>query len=213
LQSNLLPTHTSGTIGNSTGASNLLTVVSTNDPTGANVTQITCSTPVTSDSSAILSGDLGQFVDGVSGQPNMRYLTYRGHVPSSQPVQVRAAATAASSGGGSVVLTLSQPLVSAPGANQNINNVITAGMQIQMMPSHKTGLVVGGNAFFLAMPQLPDEAPYATANKSDPDTGVSMRMYYGSIFGKNQRGMITDAIAGSLLLQPYSMRILFPISA
>lgn len=211
LQSNLLPTHISGTVGNSANPNNILTVVSTNDPTGQNVTQITFSSPISSDSQAIKSGDLFQFLWNISGQQNMYLLTYRGHVVSSQPVQCRAAADAVISGS-QVTITLAKPLIWAPGPAQNINTTITAGMQVQVMPSHKAGLIVGGNAFFLAMPQLPDETPYPTMSKNDPDTGFALRMYYGSIFGKNQRGMIYDNVWGSHMVPPYTMRILFPLS-
>jgi hypothetical protein len=211
LQSNLLPVHVAGTVGNSAAPANQLTVVSTNDPTGANVTQITFSSSITTDSQAILAGDLFQFMDGISGQQNVRLLTYRGHVVSSQPVQCRAAVNAALSGG-QVTITLSTPLIWQPGPAQNINTPILAGMKVQVMPSHKSGLIIGGDAFFLAMPQLPEEVPYPTMSKNDSDTGITLRMYYGSIFGKNQRGMIYDNVWGSHLVQKYSMRVLFPVT-
>lgn len=208
-QSNLLPIHTAGTIGED---GTVLTVVSTNDPTGANVTQITFSGAGT-DSNAIKSGDLLQFNDGVAGKPNMRFLTFIGHTPSAQPVQFRATANAASSGG-NVTVTLSagsQGLVSQAGANQNINNPITAGMQVSVLPSHRCGLVVGGDALYLAMPALPNTTPFPSSNKSDPNTGVSMRNYYGTMFGQNQQGFVYDCIWASTLVPEYAMRIAFPL--
>lgn len=211
LQSNLLPVHNSGTVGNSTDPNNILTVVSTNDPTGKNVTQITFSSPITTDSQAILSGDVFQFMWRVAGQQNLYFLTYRGHVVSSQPVQNRAIADAALSGG-NVTVTLAKPLIWSPGPAQNINAPITAGMKVQVMPSHKCGLIGSSDAFFLAMPQLPDEIPYPTMSKTDPDTGFSLRMYYGAVFGKNQRGMIYDNTWGSNMVPQYWMRMLFPLS-
>jgi|GEM_PF-509303 len=211
LQSNLLPTHTAGTVGNSANPNNILTVVSTNDPTGKNVTQITFSSPITTDSEAIKAGDLFQFNWNVAGQSNLYLLTYRGHAVSSQPVQCRAAADAELSAG-QVTITLSDPLIWAPGPAQNINKPIVAGMKVMVAPSHKAGLIIGGDAFFLAMPQLPDESPYPTMSKNDPDTGFTLRMYYGSIFGKNQRGMVYDNVWGSHMVPKYTMRMLFPIS-
>jgi hypothetical protein len=205
-QSNLLPTHIAGTLGND---GTPLTVVSTNDPTGANITQITFSGAGT-DSEAIKSGDLLEFGDNVSGFDNMRFMLYVGHEPSQQPVQFRATADAASSGG-NVTVTFTPPLVSVVNSNQNLNQPIQAGMQVNVLPSHKAGLVIGGDAFFLAMPQLPEEVPYPTASKSDPDTGLSLRMYYGSLFGQNQRGLINDTIWGATIVPVYSMRIAFPL--
>jgi|SRR5579859_96797 hypothetical protein len=207
-QSNLLPTHVSGNVGvNGT----TLTVLSTNDPTGAAISQITFSGAGTSDANAIFSGDLLQFQDNVSGQPNMRYLTFIGHVISNQPVQVRALANAASDSSGHVVVNITPTLQSTPGGTQNINNNIVAGMQVKALPSHRCGLVIGGDALYIAMPKLPDQYPFPTAAEYDPDSGVSMRMTYGSLFGQNQMGMIHDATWGSVLVPEYSMRIAFPM--
>ena len=57
-QSNLMPIHVSGNTG---VLQQTLTVVSTNDPTGQNVTQITVSGASASDANAVFSGDLFQF--------------------------------------------------------------------------------------------------------------------------------------------------------
>lgn len=206
-QSNLLPIHTAGTLGE---AGTVLTVVSTNDPTGANITQITFSGAGT-DANAVKSGDLIQFQDNVSGQPNLRFLTFIGHVISNQAVQVRATADAASSGG-NVTINITPALQSTSGGSQNINRNIVAGQQVKILPSHRCGLVIGGDAFYLAMPRLPDQYPYPTSAEYDPDTGVSMRMTYGSLFGQNQMGMIHDSTWGSVLVPEYSMRIAFPVS-
>jgi hypothetical protein len=208
-QSNLMPIHTSG---NSGVAGNTFTVVSTNDPTGQNVTQITVTTNGSAnDADAVFAGDVFQFKDGVSGQPNMRYLTFIGHAISANPVQFRATADAAAVGG-SITLTITPALNWAGGANQNLNNPITAGMELITFPSHRAGVIVGGDAFYVAMPQLPEQSPYDTANEYDPDTGVSMRLTYGSLFGQNQTGMIYDNTWGSVMVPEYSMRFLIPLS-
>jgi hypothetical protein len=207
--SNLLPTHTAGTLGEE---GTELTVVSTNDPTGANVTQITCSGAGT-DSNAIKSGDLGYFVDGVDGFSNMRFTTYYGKNVTSQQVQFRVTADAVSSAG-SVTFTLTcgtSGLVSASGSNKNINQTIQAGMKIKFLPSHRVGLLISDNAFFLAMPMLDTVVPYPTVSKNDKDTGLSLRMYYGDLFGQNQRGLINDAIWGSTLICRNAMRMIFPL--
>lgn len=208
-QSNLMPIHTSGNTG---VLGQTLTVVSTNDPTGQNVTQITVSGATASDADAIFSGDVFQFKDGVSGKPNMRYLTFIGHSQSANPVQVRATADAGSNGATQVTLNITPALNWAGGANQNLNNPISAGMQLLTFPSHRAGVIVGGDAFYIAMPQLPEQSPYDTANEYDPDTGVSLRLTYGSLFGQNQTGMIYDNTWGSVMVPEYSMRFLIPLS-
>jgi hypothetical protein len=61
------------------------------------------------------------------------------------------------------------------------------------------------------MPKLPEEVPFPTANEHDADTGVSIRQYYGSLFGQNQRGMIHDAIWGSTLVDEMAIAVVFPL--
>ncbi len=208
-QSNLMPIHVSGTTGTS---AQTLTVISTNDPTGQNVTQITVSGATASDANAIFSGDVFQFKDGVSGQPNMRYLTFIGHFPSANPVQFRATANAGANSSGNVTISITPALNWAGGANQNLNNPIAAGMQLLTFPSHRCGGILGGEALFMAMPQLPEQSPYDTANEYDPETAASLRLTYGSLFGQNQTGMIYDEVHGSVIVPEYSMRYLVPLS-
>ncbi len=208
-QSNLMPIHVSGNTG---VLQQTLTVVSVNDPTGQNVTQITVSGASASDASAVFSGDLFSFQDGVSGQPNMRYLTFIGHFPSANAVQFRATASAASNASGVVTINITPALNWAGGQNQNLNNPIVAGMQILGLPSHRCGGILGGDAFYLAMPQLPEQSPYDTANEYDDDTGCSLRLTYGSLFGQNQTGMIYDETHGSVIVPEYSMRYVIPLS-
>jgi len=106
-QSNLMPIHVSGNTGVN---AQTLTVISTNDPTGQNVTQLTLSGATASDANAVFAGDVFQFRDGVSGQPSMRYLTFIGHQSSANPVQVRAIANAAANASGNVTISITQPL-------------------------------------------------------------------------------------------------------
>lgn len=208
-QSNLMPLHVSGNTGVN---QQTLTVVSTNDPTGQNVTQITFSGASTSDANAVFSGDLFQFQDGVSGQTNLRYLTFIGHFPSANPVQFRATANAASNSSGNVTISITPALNWAGGENQNLNTPIVAGQQVLGLPSHRCGGILGGDAFYLAMPQLPEQSPYDTANEYDDDTGCSLRLTYGSLFGQNQTGMIYDETHGSVIVPEYSMRYIIPLS-
>ncbi len=208
-QSNLMPIHVSGNTGVN---GQTLTVVSTNDPTGQNVTQITVSGATASDANAVFAGDVFQFKDGVSLQPSMRYLTFIGHAQSANPVQFRATANAGANSGGLVTISLTPALNWAGGANQNLNNPIAAGMQLLTFPSHRCGGILGDDAFFIAMPQLPEQSPFDTANEYDPDTHASLRLTYGSLFGQNQTGMIYDEVHGSVIVPEYSMRYLIPLS-
>lgn len=205
-RSNLLPIHYSGTLGDD---QTVLTVVSTDDPTGAAINHITFSGAGT-DSNAVKAGDLGQFLDGVTAR-DMRYLTWTGHEESGVPVQFRVLSDAASSGG-NVTVAVFPTLSSQVGPNQNLNQNIVAGMQVKFLPSHRAGAVINGRAFYMAMPKLPDEVPFPTGSKMNKATGASLRLYYGTLFGKNTRGIINDAIWGSYMQPEYIMRIIFPLN-
>lgn len=204
--SNLLPVHTAGTIGED---GTVLTVVSVVKDANDAVIQIVFSGAGT-DADAVKEFDKFQFSDGVSGQPNMRFLTFIGHKVSSNPVQFRATANSASSGG-NVTVDVYPPLKASAGNTRNLNFEIAAGMQVTALPSHRAGMITAGNPLFLGMPMLPEEVPFPTGNEVDPDTGVSLRMYYGSLFGQNQRGMIHDAIWGKKCVPEYAMSVIFPL--
>ncbi len=215
--SNMLPIHTAGTIGDaSTAGYNLLTVVSTNDPTGQNVTEITCTEPSSgTDADAIKIGDLGVFIDNVSGKPNMRFRHFIGHAVSQQPVQMFITNDAATTSG-TVTIKIrtinNVGLVWAANANQNLNHPITAGMKIKIMPSHIAGNMDSGDQFYLAMPRLPDQPPFATSTEQDKESGASLRHYYGAAFGENNLSYVRDLIFGAGLLPDNSQRWLWPLT-
>jgi hypothetical protein len=208
-QSNLLKTHHAGTEGN---AGTTLTVVSVVTNAEGGVIQITFSgTSAASDANSIKAYDKFQFSDGVAGKTDLRFLTFIGHKPSQSPVQFRATADAASTGGSQVTVDIYPALQAAAGKDQNINTPIVAGMQVTVLPDHRCGLIMAGNPLFLAMPKLPDEVPYPTSVQQDPDSGASIRQYYGSLFGQNQRGMVHDIIWGKTLVDEYAMMVALPV--
>ena len=130
---------------------------------------------------------------------------------SQCPVQFRATADAASTAGSQVTVNIYPALQATAGKNQNINTPIVAGMQVTVLPDHRCGLIMAGNPLFLAMPKLPDEVPYPTSVQQDPDSGASIRQYYGSLFGQNQRGMVHDIIWGRTLVDEYALMVALPI--
>jgi hypothetical protein len=207
--SNLLPVHTAGTEGQT---QTLLTVVSTTLDANNAVIAITFSgTHAANDPNSVLQYDKFQFQDGVAGFSNLRFLTFTGHLPSAVPVQFQATAQAASTGGSQVTVSIFPALQAAPTNDQNLTAAIQPGMQVLVLPSHRAGVLYTGDALYLAMPKLPEEVPFPTSNDHDPDTGVSIRQYFGSLFGQNQRGMVHDCIWGSTLVPEYSMAVIFPL--
>lgn len=203
--SNLLPIHTAGTIGDNQST---LTVTSVTTDTDGGISAITCSGATTE---TVVAGDLAYFLDGVSGQANARFLTYTGHKPSANQVQFQITAGATGSAG-SIDLAIYPKLYSAAGKNQNVSRAITAGMQIKVLPSHRAGLIQSGKPLYLAMPRLPNQDPFPTANMTDPDTGATIRMTKGSAFGQNINGFIFDQIWGVSLTPEYAMRMIFPLT-
>lgn len=208
-QSNLLKTHSAGTEGN---AGSTLTVVSVGVDSNGAVISITFSgTAAASDPNSIKAFDKFQFSDGVGSFPNLRFLTFIGHKPSQSPVQFRATADAASTAGNQVTVNIFPPLQATSGNTQNITASIVPGMQVTVLPDHRCGLLMAGNPLFLAMPKLPEEVPYPTSVSTDPDSGASIRQYYGSLFGQNQRGMVHDIIWGKTLVDEYAMMVALPV--
>jgi len=208
-ESNLLPVHTAGSEGQ---AGQTLTVVSVVKDADDAVIQIVFSgTSAANDANSVKLYDKFQFDDGVAGQPNMRYLTFIGHKVSGNPVQFRATANAGSTAGSQVTVNVYPPLKASAGKNQNINNEIAAGMQVSVLPSHRAGMICSGEPLFLAMPRLPDQSPYTTANEADEDSGASFRMTMGAQFGLNSYGMIHDAIYGVTAVPEYTMSVIFPL--
>lgn len=211
-KSNLLPTHIAGTVGQSiTGGDNILTLVSVNDPTGQNITRLTFSGASASDVNAIKNGDMFAFQDGVSGQPNMRFLTFQGQAVSGQKVQFRAVGNAESDVSGNVIVDIFPALVSAPTLNQNLNNSLAPGMQVKVMNSHRAGILMSGKPLKLAMPKLPDTAPFDSVSTMDDESGVSIRHYWGAILGQNIKKYVWDLIWGSTFVGENGMRLLFPL--
>jgi hypothetical protein len=202
---NLLATHTAGTMGN-THAELTITAI---DSTGTILTVTGAGT----DANAFKAGDIITIdFPGASVTTGTFFLTFNGHVVSSQKVQARITANAASSAG-TATITVFPALIDIathptnPNANTNISVV---GSKAVVLPNHRAGLLYAGNPYFVAMPMLPEEVPYPTQSSLDEDSGASMRTYYGSIFGQDQHGYVNDAIWGSTLVDEYAMRIVYP---
>lgn len=232
-RSNYLPSQIAGWIGqrsasvaNGGNAFNMsLTVVSVSTVSGTSgATQITATinfgalTPPANGTVMLRAGDLGYF-DIAQDAGTLNAVTFYGHMPTSQQVQFRVLNDVAYAGSSTIVFqiisnthTENQGLVGdATNPQQNINRAIVAGDVFHIMPSHKCGLRVCGKAFYVAIPRLDDENPYHTSVETDDETKVSLRMYYGALFGQNQKLLVNDVIWGALLLPRYCQRVCLPL--
>lgn len=208
-ESNLLPEHISGSEGQ---AGVTLTVVSTTLNADGGVTAITFSgTSAASDADSVKLYDRFQFQDNVSGQQNIRFRTFVGHKPSACPVQFKATADAASTGGSQVTVSIDPVLQATSGKNQNITTQIVAGMQVKVLPSHRVGMIQSGNQLYAAIPPLPDCDPFMTSVETDMETGCSLRMYTGAQFGQNLYGTVHDAIWGKTQVSDNAIALIFPL--
>lgn len=207
--SSLLPTHTSGLVGlGSDAARRTLTVVSTNDSTGANITEITCTchSDFTNSAGVVLADDMVEFSAG-SG---VKFVQHTGHGVSARRAQFRVTTTASSSTT-TVVVKVSPALVSTNTADQNINKNIIAGMTMTVWPSHICGLIMSDSPMFLAMPQLPKKLNSPTATVMDKESGISLRAYAQDIQGTDHGLFVHDAIYGKDMNPLYVERLLFKL--
>jgi hypothetical protein len=212
--SNLLPNHYSGVVGDE----QIQLTVTALSPDG---TTLTLSGAPASESQAIKKNDLLilDYDNLTTGNNNLLFQTFVGHGPTQQKPQVKATADAASDGSGNITVTVYPALIYDPtnvNPDRNLtSNPVTAlggsGVHVQIIQSHKCGVIMSGDAFYLGMPALPDQYPFATANQYDPTTGVSIRLTKGAQYGGNVYGYIYDAIWGKKLVPEYAMRLIFPI--
>jgi hypothetical protein len=209
--SNLLPTHQSGTAG---VAQDVLTIDSIN----AAGDQLTIS-GISTDVGAFLENDVitldpnQLFANTTSGGQGAKFLTFIGHVASSQKVQVRVTADADATAGTAVVNIFPALNSTVGDRDENVNFDITlvTAMEAVALQSHVCGLVFTGEPLYCAMPRLPEKTPYPSSSAMS-DSGISMRLSYGSIFDQGQMGWIYDMIYGYTLVPEYAMRVAFPIN-
>jgi len=207
-RTNMLPIHEAGDVGQK-GV--VLTIESTNDPTGKKITQLQLSGSMEPGSIAFKKNDLIQFQD-IPGVTNVRFLTNVGHAPSSCPVQCRVTSDATVPEKNALTINIEPALCfDQTDSDWNITTNIVKGMKIQTAPSHRAGLLIGGDAFYISMPKLPAEHPNDSVSKYDPDTGVAIRVTYGTVAGSDVFGFHYGALWGTLMVPDYCMRILFPI--
>lgn len=212
-QSNLLPIHNAGTVGNS---GTILTITGVQTDSDNAVTGFTCSgVSTTPDPNLLKKNDLG-FVKDEVGKLELRYLTRYGHFPTERNIQFSVAADAGSTGSsGSVTFTIKNKLYTQIGPLQNVNITdpnLLVGRKIQILPSHRAGAQMVGKPFYLGMPMMGDNMPYYTSYVRDPETGIALRAYFGSVgYGSNIQGIVIDQMYGAKIIDYLFQKLVFPV--
>lgn len=197
--SNCLPEQIAGTVGED-GIELTVTSIS------GDGSQITFSGAPASDADAINVGDILTINDNI-----LRFTDYWGIITSRQKVQVRVTDNnGGSSGGGSITVDVFPPLI-ATGLGKNINIPVAAGMKATSKKSHRAGLLFCKRALFLAMPSLGSTSPYEGKTETDPESGISLRTFYGFLPQDGSYGYAHQFIAGTTLADRWSMRLAFPL--
>ena len=208
-QTNLLPIHMAGAFGQGAGVT--LTIASIS----ADGTTISFTSSGGTEAQALVKNDI--LTLDPTGVAGLYFLQFTGYQQSSQKVQVRVTANAASTGG-AVTATVYPPLVSAVDSptdntkNINLSLADLVGVEATVVGNRKCGLITGGQALFLAMPRLNEMVPFPTANETDSKTGVTMRQYFGAQFGQNIQAMVHDIIWGSTAVPEYTMQVAYPLT-
>jgi hypothetical protein len=232
-QSNILKQHVSGDIGNAvvSGAPILLEVNQVLTAADGGVSQITFNSltggsfPVSA--TGARASDVFQFVDNVTGFPNLRYFTHGyGYTPSGAPVQCNVTQDAASTST-AITLNFTPALyfddITVPGMNKlkvNINAKIVPGMRAQLMPSHTVGCVMSGQPIYIAAPKIPNDwNVYAknmniqtnvSANEMNLETGVSILLQAGGTFPDPTLAHVATIQYGIAGIPEQMMRVLLP---
>ncbi len=204
-QSNQLQNHYAGDEGNE-GVE--LTVVSTTKDAAGNITAITfsgCSSP--SNDNSVKQFD--RFYCTTSGA---KMLQYQGYNVSANDIQFVAAADAASTAGSQVTVTLETPLYPGQSTTESIaiNVDIVPGMTFKVISDFKAAVIYAGDPHALAMPQMGDMSPWATAYKADPETGASIQLSWGSQFQTGSTTLAARCLYGSTLFRQYAMTLIYP---
>lgn len=216
-ESNLMPQHLAGQVGQAEAPANVVTVVSTNSATGENVTEITVTVDasLSNTADAFKIGDMGQFVQGVAGKTDIRQVTTYGKKVTHLPAQLLIVSNAETVGTSTTIkLRTTNGLGlcwQAGNPNQNISAPIVAGTKIQFMPSHNAGLLHSGDQLYVATPKLPSTSPYEHSIYTDPDSMLSLRWYTGFDPQYTVHQITMDMVAALGLLPNNCMRIMFPL--
>jgi hypothetical protein len=164
-------------------------------------------------------GQIIKFGDNVGvGNGNvLRFLTFQDYTQSASAVTCNVTANASTNGSAQITVTVSPGLLfdtGTPAVNQdaNLNQPLVANMVASVVPSHVCAVMTDPDAIMLATPRLNNLSPFHSSSITDPDTGLSLRTYYGSVFQQGSTSLVNDVLYGFDGTPQYMMRLAIPFS-
>lgn len=206
LVSNNLALHTAGSEGQ---ADSTLTVSAVTKNSAGQITHISFTgTSASNDADSVKAGDRFKITTA-----NTSLLNFTSYNRAVNPIQFMAAEDAAAVGG-TVTVELATPLYPGESLSDaiSISTDIVAGMTANVADSHYAGCIYAGQAHQVANPQLGDMSPYVTSWETDPQTGATIRVAYGTNINSGQTLLRLDTLTGSSMNPDVCMAVLFPVT-
>lgn len=198
-QSDILPSFTAGTAAddaqntNGYAITNVNNTTSYTDPLSGDVKNTTTLTLTATNG---LTAKVGDHVQ-VNG-PDLYYLKYVGHIPTTVPVTTKVVAADTAAGGELTVQVYPRLDATAGDVQANLPRAVNTGTDtVQFLKSHKRGVMFVKPYFKFVMPRLPNENPLMTHIVNEPETKLSLRGYYGAKPFSNLHGFVVDCMYGA----------------
>lgn len=231
-QSNLLPVHTAGTAqadsaAAASGGLTMTAVVSTTYTTpgttntvGATNISLSGLTP----GATVLVNDIGDIGSkaGLVGSSAfnavnpIKFLRQQDHTLTEINPQFKVVVGGVADGSGNLTITVIPDFI-YDGTNtnpaRNLNRAIDlANDRLRLVASHRAGVIFFKKGFMFASPKLSGTSPYVSSSVMD-ESGISLRSYYGYVFGYNTTMMVNDLYFGATTDSNYACRVIFPVES
>jgi hypothetical protein len=210
-QSQLLPTHTSGTAaGKEVAITNVTESTYTENGETLSASEIVLSGLTSGET--IVADDLGD----ISGATPIRFLRQQDKTPTAINPQFKVITGGTADGSGNLTIKVAPALIfDATNKNPERNlsrAIVPATDKLYIVKSHKRGVIFYQPAFQMACPKLPSKSPYAS-DVAQTESGIALRSYHGSVFGEPITQMVHDVLFGVSMDRDYAATLIFPLES
>jgi len=164
----------------------------------------------------VVTGDLVQLIGG-SALGQLTFLNYTNYdIFSLNPVQGRVITGGTADGAGALTITVSPAWIydasATPDVNRNLSRAIVPGTDtLRIARSHRAGFMFYKEYMKYVSPPLPPLAPFPSQTVTT-DRGISVRAYYGAVFGGATSQFVGDLYYGYGSAEEGVCRLLFPLN-